>query len=184
MAQRSEDYYRLIHHLLSCRDGEESKILMANPDLIDDGLIEALKQVSSMMAQQGNQNLADYLIDIAKDLPNTPFFRSVSTTTGTRNSASQRANSLQFPPLLDQIFKTMAESQGNPQVVYRLLQANKDKLNDNFVEQYHQWAVSTLQNAEPETAEMLATLIIGFSSLMYQSPLGNRDINFRGQPSR
>ncbi|AFZ11640.1 Tetratricopeptide TPR_1 repeat-containing protein [Crinalium epipsammum PCC 9333] len=177
MAQRSEDYYRLIHHLLTCRDGEESKILMANPDLIDDGLIEALKQVSSMMAQQGNQNLADYLIDIAKEVPNTPFFRSVTSATGAKSSASPRVKDLQLPPLLDEIFKTMGESQGNPQVVYRLLQANKDKLNDNFVEQYHQWAVSSLHNADPDTAEMLATLIIGFSSLMYQSPLGNRDIN-------
>jgi hypothetical protein len=48
--QRSEDYYRLINHLLTCRDGEEPKILMANPDLIDDGLVQAMKQVASMMA--------------------------------------------------------------------------------------------------------------------------------------
>ncbi len=177
MKQRSEDYYRLIHHLLTCRDGEESKILMANPDLIDDGLIEAIKQVSSMMAQQGNQNFVDYLIHLAKEIPNTPFFRSVTTATDASNSQSESANFLQIPPLLDEIFKTIGESQGNLQVVYRLLQANRDKLNDNFLQQYHKWAISTLQNANPETAEMLATLIIYFSSLMYKSPLGNRDIN-------
>ncbi|MGB3207839.1 MAG: CHAT domain-containing protein [Crinalium sp.] len=177
MPQRNEDYYRLIHHLLSCRDGEESKILMANPDLIDDGLIEAIKQVSSMMAQQGNQNFANYLIHLAKEIPNTPFFRSVTSATGAKSSASPTLKDLQLLPLLDEILKTMIESQGNPQVVYRLLQANKDKFDDNFVEQYHQWAVSTLQNAEPETAEMRATLIIIFSSLMYESKLGNRDIN-------
>ncbi|GAX34481.1 CHAT domain-containing protein [Nodularia sp. NIES-3585] len=177
MKPLSEDYYRLIHHLLTCRDGEELKILMANPDLIDDGLIEAIKQVSSMMAQQGNQNFVDYLIHLAKEIPNTPFFRSVTTATDASNSRSESANFLQIPPLVDEIFKTIGESQGNLQVVYRLLQANRDKLNDNFLQQYHKWAISTLQNANLETAEMLATLIIGFSSLMYKSPLGNRDIN-------
>jgi len=177
MDRCNENYYRLIYHLLSCRDGEESKMLMANADLIDDGLIEAIKQISTMMAQQGNQGFADYLIHLAKEIPNTPFFRSVTTATGAKSSASPRVKDLQLPPLLDEIFKTMGESQGNPQVVYRLLQANKDKLNDNFVQQYHQWAVSSLQNADPETAQQVATLMSSFSNLMYESPLGNRDIN-------
>ncbi|WP_084227162.1 CHAT domain-containing tetratricopeptide repeat protein [Nostoc sp. KVJ20] len=174
MEQRSEDYYRLINHLLTCRDGEEPKILMAHPDLIDDGLVEAIKQISTMMSQQGNQNLADYLIHIAKHLPNAPFFKSATTAS---KSASQRANSVKIPPLLDEICKTIIESQGNPQVVYSLLQANKDKLDEKFVQQIHNWAFSTLPNAKPETAEMVATVISDFSTLICQFPLGKRDIN-------
>ncbi|MEH2335972.1 CHAT domain-containing protein [Nostoc sp.] len=177
MEQRSEDYYRLINHLLTCRDGEEPKILMAHPDLIDDGLVEAIKQISTMMSQQGNQNLADYLIHIAKHLPNAPFFKSATTATDASKSASQRANSVKIPPLLDEICKTIIESQGNPQVVYSLLQANKDKLDEKFVQQIHNWAFSTLPNAKPETAEMVATVINDFSTLIYQFPLGKRDIN-------
>lgn len=177
MEQRSEDYYRLINHLLTCRDGEEPKILMAHPDLIDDGLVEAIKQISTMMSQQGNQNLADYLIHIAKHLPNAPFFKSATTATDATKSASQRANSVKIPPLLDEICKTIIESQGNPQVVYSLLQANKDKLDEKFVQQIHNWAFSTLPNAKPETAEMVATVISDFSTLICQFPLGKRDIN-------
>lgn len=177
MEQRNEDYYRLINHLLTCRDGEEPKILMAHPDLIDDGLVEAIKQISTMMSQQGNQNLADYLIHIAKHLPNAPFFKSATTATDANKSASQRANSVKIPPLLDEICKTIIESQGNPQVVYSLLQANKDKLDEEFVQQIHNWAFSTLPNAKPETAEMVATVISDFSTLIYQFPLGKRDIN-------
>ncbi|MCC5605078.1 CHAT domain-containing protein [Nostoc favosum] len=177
MEQRSEDYYRLINHLLTCRDGEEPKILMAHPDLIDDGLVEAIKQISTMMSQQGNQNLADYLIHIAKHLPNAPFFKSATTATDASKSASQRANSVKIPPLLDEICKTIIESQGNPQVVYSLLQANKDKLDEKFVQQIHNWAFSTLPNAKPETAEMVATVISDFSTLICQFPLGKRDIN-------
>lgn len=173
MEQRNEDYYRLINHLLTCHDGEEPKILMAHPDLIDDGLVEAIKQISTMMSQQGNQNLADYLIHVAKHLPNAPFFKSVTTAT----DASKSANSVKIPPLLDEICKTIIESQGNPQVVYSLLQANKDKLDEKFVQQIHNWAFSTLPNAKPETAEMVATVISDFSTLIYQFPLGKRDIN-------
>lgn len=175
--QRSEDYYRLIHHLLTCRDGEEPKILMANPDLIDDGLVQALKQVASMMAQQGNQYFAEYLIHAAKHLPNLPFFRSVTPATDATSKASPRANSVKLTPLLEQMLKTIVESQGNPQAVYNLLQANTDKLDDNFVEQFRNWAFSTFPNAEPEAAQMMATVVRGFSTLMWQSPLGNRAIN-------
>jgi hypothetical protein len=95
--QRSEDYYRLINQLLTCRDGEEPKILMANPDLMDDGLVQAMKQVASMMAQQGNQYFADYLIHVAEHLPNLPFFRSVTPATDATSKASPRANSVKLP---------------------------------------------------------------------------------------
>ncbi|MDZ8052456.1 MAG: CHAT domain-containing tetratricopeptide repeat protein [Aulosira sp. ZfuCHP01] len=177
MEQRSEDYFRLIHQLLTCRDGEEPKILMANPNLIDDELVKAIEQVASMMTQQGNQNFADYLIHLAKHLPNTPFFKSVTTATNATNNTSSRANSVKIPPLLDQIFQTIIESKSNPQVVYSLLQANRDKLNDNFVQQVRNWAFSTLPNAKPEVAQMLATLISDFSTLIGQFSLGNRAIN-------
>jgi CHAT domain-containing protein len=175
--QRSEDYYRLINHLLTCRDGEEPKILMANPDLMDDGLVQAMKQVASMMAQQGNQYFANYLIHVAEHLPNSPFFRSVTPATGATSKASPRANSVKLPPLLEQMLKTIVESQGNPQAVYNLLQANTDKLDDNFVEPFRNWVFSTFPNAEPEAAQMMATVVRGFSTLMLQSPLGNRAIN-------
>ncbi|MEW6496739.1 MAG: CHAT domain-containing protein [Cyanobacteriota bacterium] len=175
--QRSENYYRLIHHLLTCRDGEESKILMAKPDLIDDGLVQAMKQIAAMMAQQGNQNFADYLIHIAEHLPNSPFFRSVTPATGAASNASPRANFVGIPPLLERIFQTFIESNGNPPAVYSLLQANRDELDDNFVEQFRNWAFSTLPNAEPEAAQRVATLISEFSNLIWQFPLGNRAIN-------
>jgi tetratricopeptide (TPR) repeat protein len=173
--QRSEDYYRLIHHLLTCRDGEEPKILMANPDLIDDGLVQAMKQVASMMAQQGNQNFANYLIHVAEHLPNSPFFRSV-TLRQVHQQGVTESNSVKFPSLGADL-KTIVESKGNPQAVYNLLQANRDKLDDNFVEQFRNWAFSTLPNAEPETAQVMATVVREFSTLMWQSPLGNRAIN-------
>ncbi len=175
--QRSEDYYRLINHLLTCRDGEEPKILMANPDLIDDGLVQAMKQVASMMAQQGNQYFAEYLIHASEHLPNLPFFRSVTLATDATSKASPRGNSVKLPPLLQQMLKTIVESQGNPQAVYNLLQANRDKLDDNFVEQFRNWAFSTFPNAEPEAAQMMATVVRDFSTRMWQSPLGNRAIN-------
>ncbi|BAZ33487.1 TPR repeat-containing protein (plasmid) [Cylindrospermum sp. NIES-4074] len=178
MEHRSEDYYRLIHQLLTCHDGEEPKILMAKPDLIDDGLVKAMKEIASMMAQQGNQNFADYLIHVAEHLPNAAFFmRSVNTATGATSNASSKANSVKIPPLLELIFKTIIENEDNLQVVYKLLQQNRDKFDDNFVEQYRNWVISTLPNAEPETAENMAKLISHFSTLVWQSPLGNRAIN-------
>lgn len=175
--QRSEDYYRLINHLLTCRDGEEPKILMANPDLMDDGLVQAMKQIASMMAQQGNQYFANYLIHVAEHLPNSPFFRSVTPATGATSKASPRASSVTIPPLLEQILKAIVESKDNPQTVYSLLQANRDKLDDNFAESFQTWATTRLSEVGQKHAPCLAGSIGLFSHLIKDFPLGSRAIN-------
>ena len=48
---------------------------------------------------------------------------------------------LQF---LSKVLQATAESQGNPQVVYPLLEANTDKLNLAFAQLLQVWATNTL----------------------------------------
>lgn len=177
-SQRREDYHQLIYQLLTCRNGEQPKIMMANLNLIDDGLVQALKEIATMMAQQGNQQYANYLNYIADRLPLEPFFeRSVINQENTIKEPSLKANPIEIPPYLGEIFQIFAENRGNTQRLYKLLSPYLDKLDDNFVEQFRNWIFSIKHSQSFEVLHDLAILISDFSTHFWQCPLGNRTLN-------
>jgi CHAT domain-containing protein len=81
---------------------------------------------------------------------------------------------LQF---LLEVLQATVESQGNPQVVYPLLEANTDKLNLAFAQLLQVWATNTLEEAEPDVKKFFAEVIGEFSNLIGQFPLGNKADN-------
>jgi tetratricopeptide (TPR) repeat protein len=78
---------------------------------------------------------------------------------------------------LIQVLRATAASEGNPQVIYPLLQANLDKLNDDFATALRSWATDEASKVEPEIAESIATYINNFSNRICEFPLGNRAKN-------
>ncbi|MHC5823952.1 MAG: CHAT domain-containing protein, partial [Nostoc sp.] len=78
--------------------------------------------------------------------------------------------------LLD-VLEATGDSRGDEQVVYRLLAANTDKLNDIFAEVLWNWATNTLQKVKPDVAKSMARVIGNFSGLISQFPLGSKASN-------
>lgn len=66
--ERQALYFNLIEQLLACPNGQEPEVLEAQPELIDAGLIQTMLQVASAFAHQGNQDGAQFLIFIAREL--------------------------------------------------------------------------------------------------------------------
>lgn len=66
--ERQNQYYNLIDELLRCPNGQEPEILESQPELIDSGLIHTMLQVGTMFAHEGNQDGAQFLFFIAKEL--------------------------------------------------------------------------------------------------------------------
>ena len=62
------EYFNLIDELLQCPNGQEPEVLEAQPELIDSGLVQAMLQVATMFAHQGNQDGAQFLFFVAKQL--------------------------------------------------------------------------------------------------------------------
>ncbi len=177
-SQRREDYYRLIYQLLTCRNGEQPEIMMAHPDLIDDGLVEALKEIATLMMQQGNQQYANYLNYVAEHLHLEPFFKS--SVTNPKNSIQEPSlnpNLLKMPINLQEMLQIFGENWGDTQRLYQLLSPYLDKLDDNFVEQFRNWIFSIKNSQFSEVLHNLAKVISNFSSLLWHCPLGNRAIN-------
>ncbi|NJM73306.1 MAG: hypothetical protein HC862_26040 [Scytonema sp. RU_4_4] len=66
--QRQDLYFNLIDQLLRCPNGQEPEVLEAQPELIDAGLIQIMLQVATGFAHQGNQDGAQFLIHVAREL--------------------------------------------------------------------------------------------------------------------
>jgi tetratricopeptide (TPR) repeat protein len=76
-----------------------------------------------------------------------------------------------------EVLQATIESNGNPQVVYPILAANRDKLNHNLVALYPDFVNNILSQLSPEQAPNIAGVLGNFSNLIQQFPLGNRTSN-------
>jgi CHAT domain-containing protein/tetratricopeptide (TPR) repeat protein len=159
--QRQQDYLNLIQELLTCPNGEEVNILNAHLHLIDGDLVQVMAQVAEMMAQQGDKNTAKFLTDWAQQI--TAYLDNSSSATSPE----------EYIKFLREVLQATAESNGNAQVVYPILSANQDKLNDVLVEIYANWASNFLLQVEPAQARNIAVVFVNFSALIASFTLGN-----------
>jgi hypothetical protein len=66
--ERQALYYNLIDELLRCPNGQEPEVLEAQPELIDSGLVQTMLQVATMFAHEGNQDGAQFLFFVGREL--------------------------------------------------------------------------------------------------------------------
>ncbi|MGK7900778.1 MAG: CHAT domain-containing protein [Hormoscilla sp.] len=90
---------------------------------------------------------------------------------------SANPSSQDYLQFLKEVLQATAYSDGNPDDVYRLLQANLNKLDDNLIAVLQNWAEATFSEVESLAAEGIALLIGSFGDLIRQFPLGNKAAN-------
>ncbi|MEQ8957923.1 MAG: tetratricopeptide repeat protein, partial [Coleofasciculus sp. C2-GNP5-27] len=163
--QRLQAYLTLINALLTCPSGEEGQTLQDNAELVDAGLLETMAQVAEAFADRGDENAAQFLTRMANQLGE---FLGLSDSTATPEA--------QLDFLLEVLQATL-DSDGNPQVVYPLLQENLHLLDDNFARILSDRGTATLAEVEAEQAQAIALIIGEFSNLIQQFPLGIQAIN-------
>jgi CHAT domain-containing protein len=79
--------------------------------------------------------------------------------------------------LLLKILQATNDSNGEPKVIYSILQANLNKLDDRFAAVLRAWATTNLPQEEPEDAWAIAADIVNLSNRLAQFHLGNRGSN-------
>lgn len=161
-------YFALIQALLNCRDGEEEQILNAHMHLVDINLVNAIEQVASELIEREDSRSANFLINLSRQLVEVLSLSSTATATPLPK----------FDTQLDFLLHILrATADGNLQLVYSLLQANLEQLDDNFVKELRNWASARLLEVELEDRQGIAAVIGNFSTLVSQLPLGNRANN-------
>ena len=83
------------------------------------------------------------------------------------SSAATFDNYLKF---LLEVLQATEESDGNQQVVYPLLRANLDKLDNNLTDLLRNWATDILSEVEPDETQRIARRIFNFSRLIQEFP--------------
>ncbi|MEG5162553.1 tetratricopeptide repeat protein [Microcoleus sp. AT3-A2] len=159
--QRLAAYLELIQALLECLSGEEDDILNANLELVDANFVQVMEAEAEKMATEDNSQAA-WLQNLAAQLAH--FVGSTAT----------REEYLSF---LMEVLQATSDSDGNPQVVYPILQQKFDKLDLNFARILQAWATSTFTEFTSEEAAYLAGVIVNLGNLINQFPLGRRAWN-------
>ena len=165
--QRQQAYVKLIRNLLSCPDGEEPEILAAHQELLDAGLLEMVEAAAQMFSQEGDEDRANRLRNLARQLGKALNL----------NPQPEKRGEEGYFQFLVEVLEATAESEGDAQVIYPLLKENTDKLDGVFAEILQRRGIETLGEAEAKTAEYLASVIVDFGSLIGQFPLGNKASN-------
>ncbi len=158
--QRIQAYLQLIYSLLNCPEGQQIELLQANLGLLDSGLLESMPLVAADLADKGDQNAADWLLNFASQLAEVLGISSSSTT---------REEYLAF---LQELLQAELEIDKNPAAVDRLLQRHLNKL-DTYFAQILQEVATGLISQQPEDTEWIITLIENISISIQEFPLGN-----------
>ena len=155
-------YLELIQAVRNCPRVEEAQILQANSELADAGLVEVRERVAEKMAADRHGDAGWW----------RQFAAQISRMLGRASTTLQ-----EYFQFLMQVLQTTAESASNPEVLYPLLQANLDKLDNGLIQMLQAWATQKLSEVEPEQAQFIAAVLGSFGNRIQQFPLGNKASN-------
>jgi hypothetical protein len=167
--QRQQAYLNLIRRLLDAPSGEQAEILAAHQELVDAGLVQMLEEVAQMCSQHGDEKTANWLRNLAMELREAMNLDNEVDL----QSLSEEEKQAYFQFLME-VLQATADSSGNPQVVYPLLEKNTDKLDGVLAEILRRWGTNILREGTADEAEYLAAVIVEFSNLVAQFPLGSK----------
>jgi CHAT domain-containing protein len=161
---RREAYLQLIQTLMTCASGEEGHILENNQELVDAGLVQTMEQAVVVMAEKNYLDTAQFLHRFATNVAKKTGFSSPISIDKLEKTLHFLAHTLQ----------KFVNNQGEPQVVYPLLEANLDKLNDNLASILRVWVNLTFPLVTLPEAQTMAYWVAGFSAVIKSFPQGNR----------
>jgi CHAT domain-containing protein/adenosine/AMP kinase len=176
--QRQQAYFNLIQSLLSYPSSQEPQIFSANHDLLDTGLLQAMKTVIQVFSQRRSEkaaNLANRLTYLANQLEEALNSDIIASQQSNRKKVTEEDS--QAVNFLMKVLEAMQYSNGSPEIVYPLLAANTNKLDNIFTKNLQHWMTSFIKQAEADVAKSTAEIIGNFGTLIAQFPLGDKANN-------
>jgi hypothetical protein len=160
---RQDAYLNLVRALLQCEGGTEADILQAHPELVDEGLVMTLRGVAQMMAKQNDPesvSTIEWLTDFATQLAQT---LGVELESNSGDVESQ----LKF---LMTVFQAIAESSGNPQIIYPLFRDNLSLLDESLIPILTIWHQTKFAEVDEDGKQFLATILGTFAEGVTSTP--------------
>ncbi|MGB8688750.1 MAG: hypothetical protein WCD53_15640, partial [Microcoleus sp.] len=168
---RAQAYLQLIHTLLNCPNGEEPQILQDNSELLDRGFLETCELVAASLAEQGGENGANFLRNLASQLGE---FLGMNDEGDSDNSPGE--NSQEYANFILELLQAEQASNSDIAVIDPMLAQRQELLNPRFAEILQQVAQKLIAGENPETISSIVGLIENLSNHISQIP-GNRANN-------
>ena len=161
---RLQAYVNLIEHLLACVDEEEfNNILQASQELIDPEFLQVMENYATGLEQQGNNNPAAWLRDMAQQLG---------------QYLNPQAESMEeYQEFLLEVLQAEYDSNSDPAVVYPILQRRQHLLDDTFAQVLQQYARNAFSQGKPEEVAGIAVVIQNLCLDISEFPLGSQANN-------
>jgi len=168
--QRAQAYVNLIQQLLTCANGEEPNILQANQELIDPQFLQEMENYATRLEQQGNNNPAAWLRNMAQQLG--------------QYLNSQAVNVEEYQRFLLEVLQAEDESNSDVAVIYPILQRHRNLLDDTFAQQLQEFARYMFSHGKAEdiatVAGAIQNLCIDISQFSSESRANNLEIAITG----
>ena len=169
---RAQAYLQLIHTLLNCPNGEEPQILQDNSELLDRGFLETCELVASTLAEQGGENGANFLRNLASQL-----WQLIEMNDDGDNKKSAGENFQEYANFFLELLQAEQDSKGDIAVIHPMLDQRQHLLNARFAEILQQVAQKLIAGENSETISSIIGLIENLSNHISDFPSGNRAHN-------
>ena len=169
---RAQAYANLIQQLLSCPNGEEPQILQANLELVDAGFLQVCEVIADNLAEEGQENAADFLRNLA-----TQLGQLLGMNDDEDGDNSEAENPREYLEFIRELLQAELESNGDVKVIYPLLRQRQHLLNARFAETLQQVAEKLIADKDSETIASIVAIIENLSIDISDFPLGSRANN-------
>ena len=169
---RAQAYLQLIHTLLNCPNGEEPQILQDNSELLDRGFLETCELVASTLAEQGGENGANFLRNLASQL-----WQLIDRNDDGDNKKSQGENFQEYANFFLELLQAEQDSKGDIKVIYPMMEQREHLLNARFAEILQQVSQKLIIGENSQTISSIIGLIENLSDHISEFPSGNRADN-------
>ena len=169
---RAQAYLQLIHTLLNCPNGEEPQILQDNSELLDRGFLETCELVASTLAEQGGENGANFLRNLASQL-----WQLIERNDEGDNKKSQGENFQEYANFFLELLQAEQDSKGDIKVIYPMMEQREHLLNARFAEILQQVSQKLIVGENSQTISSIIGLIENLSDHISEFPSGNRADN-------
>ena len=168
---RIQDYLNLIQQLLNCPSGEEPEILQANSDLLDLGFLQVCEGVAAQFAEEGNENAANFLRNLASQLG-----KFLGKNEDVDDDKSEDENFQTYRDFILELLQAERYSNSDVAIIYPMLAQRQNSLNAGFCESLQQVA-ENLITEHPEAIESILCDLENLSIDIMKFPLGKKANN-------
>ena len=169
---RAQAYLQLIETLLNSPKGEERQILQANLELVDSGFLQVCEVVAEKLAEEGQENQANYLRDLASQLGQLLGMNNEGDSDN-----SEGENPHEYAKFIRELLQAEKDSNSDIKVIYPMLVGRQHLLNDRFAEILQQVTQKLMADQHPEAIEFILPLIENLSIDINDFPVGKRENN-------